>query len=332
MEVNMTTTSALGIDIAKANFDVALRVERRHYQATFKNNVDGFGKLLRWLKKSRAIQLHACMEATGRYGEALALFLYEQGHKVSVVNPARIKKYADSQLRRNKTDAQDAAIILDFCLTQHPPQWKPPSPQQRTLQELVRYHDSLKKMRQQEKNRLSSGLQVLAVISQIQQHLAYLEEQLAILEAQIQGHIEQFPELKRDQDLLISIPGIGKLTAARLLAEISDIRSFSNAKQLAAYAGLTPSHHISGSSIRKRPRMSKVGNSNLRRYLYMPALAAICHNPVIAAFRERLLARGKEKMVVVGAATRKLLHIVYGVLKSGRPFDPNHAVQSQNVS
>ncbi len=328
----MTITSALGIDIAKATFDVALRVERRDYQATFKNNVGGFGKLLRWLRRSRASRPHACMEATGRYGEALALFLYEHGYRVSVVNPARIKKYADSQLRRNKTDAQDAAVILDFCLTQHPPQWKPPSPQQRKLQELVRYHDALKKMQRQEQNRLSSGLQVSAVICQIQQHLASLEEQLALLEAQIHSHIEQFSDLKRDRDLLISIPGIAKLTAARLLAEISDIRSFSNAKQLAAYAGLTPSHHESGSSIRRRPRMSKVGNSNLRRYLYMPALAAMCHNPVIAALRERLLARGKEKMVVVGAAMRKLLHIVYGVLKSGRPFDANLAVQTQNAS
>lgn len=254
----MTTTTALGIDIAKAKFDVALQVGRRHYQATFKNNGDGFGKLQQWLHKSRANRVHACMEATGRYGEALALYLYDQGYKVSVVNPARVKKYADSQLRRNKTDAQDAAIILDFCLTQKPPRWKPPSPQQRKLQELVRYFDTLKKMRRQEQNRLSSGLQVPAVIGQIQQHLAYLEEQLALLEAQIHDHVEQFPELKRDRDLLVSIPGIGKLTAARLLAEIGDIRSFSNAKQLAAYAGLTPSHHESGSSIRKRPRMSKV--------------------------------------------------------------------------
>lgn len=328
----MTIVSALGIDIARATFEVALRVERRDYRATFKNNDDGFGRLLRWLKKSRAGQLHACMEATGRYGEPLALFLHEHGYPVSVVNPARIKKYADSQLRRNKTDAQDAAVILDFCLTQRPPQWKPPRAEQRKLQELVRYLDTLKKMRRQEKNRLSSGLQEAAVTGLIQQHVAYLEEQLAILETHIHNHIEQFAEMKRDRDLLTSIPGIGKLTAARLLAEIADIRSFRNAKQLAAYAGLTPSHHESGSSIRKRPRLSKVGNGNLRRYLYMPALAAYRYNPVIADLRQRLLERGKNKMLIVGAAMRKLLHIVYGVLKSGRPFDANIAAPSQNAS
>jgi transposase len=316
----------LGIDIAKAKFDVALKVDQRGNRAIFANSPKGFAKLTSWLGKHQAGQVHACLEATGRYGEALALFLLESGHKVSVVNPARIKKYADSQLRRNKTDRLDAEIILDFCKTQDPPVWKPPTPEQRKLQELVRYHFAQQKMRQQERNRKSSGIQEQDVLAELQEHLAYLEQKLEGMKTKILSHIDQHPQLKQDHDLLVTIPGIGQLTAARLLAEIPDTRAFDNAKQLAAYAGLTPSHRQSGSSLMKRPRLSKMGRSNLRRFLYMPALAAIRHNPVIIAQRQRLLASGKEKMVVVGAAMRKLLHIVYGVLKSGRPFDKNIAL------
>jgi transposase len=321
-EMIMTTTPVLGIDIAKAKFDVALGVGQRPRRATFDNNVSGFVALEQWLRKQGAMPAHACMEATGRYGEALAEALYENGHIVSVVNPARIKKYADSQLSRNKTDVQDALVILDFAQTQKIEPWQPPEADQRKLQEMVRYHDSLKTMRRQESNRLSSGLKSAEVINPIQQHLAYLDRQIELLEAEMQGLLEQNQQLRKRRDLLTTIPGIGKLTATRLLAEIADVTAFDNAKQLAAYAGLTPSHHQSGSSVRRRTHLSKMGRSSLRKHLYMPALAAYRYNPAIKALRQRLLAKGKHKMAIVGAAMRKLLHIVYGVLKSGRPFDP----------
>ena len=319
----MPSTPVLGIDIAKAKFDVALSVGRRPRRATFDNNVSGFVALEQWLRKQGATPAYACMEATGRYGEALAETLYESGHVVSVVNPARIKKYADSQLSRNKTDAQDALVILDFAQTQKVEAWQPPEPDQQKLQEMVRYHDSLKTIRQQESNRLSSGLKSPEVINPIQQHLAYLDRQIELLEAEMQGLVEQNQQLQKKQALLSTIPGIGKLTATRLLAEIPDVKAFDSAKQLAAYAGLTPSHHQSGSSVRRLAHLSKMGRSSLRKHLYMPALAAFRWNPAIKVLRQRLLAKGKHKMAIVGAAMRKLLHIVYGVLKSGKPFDPN---------
>jgi transposase len=319
----MSMTHVLGIDIAKAKFDVALGAGQRARRATFDNNSAGFMALERWLEKLGASHVYACMEATGRYGEALAETLYESGHDVSVVNPARIKKYADSQLNRNKTDAQDALVILDFAQTQEVEAWRPPAAYQRKLQEMVRYHDSLKSMRRQESNRLSSGIKSPEVIEPIQQHLAYLDQQIELLEAQMQSHVEQNQRLQKKQALLTTIPGIGRLTATRLMAEIADVKAFDNAKQLAAYAGLTPSHYQSGSSVHRRARLSKMGRSSLRKHLYMPALAAYRWNPVIQALRQRLLAKGKPKMVVVGAAMRKLLHIVYGVLKTGRPFDQN---------
>jgi len=142
---------------------------------------------------------------------------------------------------------------------------------------------------------------------------------------EIQAHLDSFcvadTELARQCKLLTSIPGIGEMTALMLLAELPDVRTFKNAKQLAAYAGLTPMHHRSGTSVNKRPRLSKMGNSALRRMLYLPALSARRYNPPLRAFAERLRERSKAKMAVIGALMRKLMHCVYGVLNTGLPFD-----------
>lgn len=138
----------------------------------------------------------------------------------------------------------------------------------------------------------------------------------------IQDHINQHPDLKRDADLLRSIPGIGSKTAATLLGEIGDIQQFAHAPQLAAYAGLTPRQHQSGTSIHRPAHLCKTGNAAFRKALYFPALRALRYNPIIRALRERLAQAGKRPRQIVGAAMRKLLHLVFGVLKSGRPFDP----------
>ena len=123
--------------------------------------------------------------------------------------------------------------------------------------------------------------------------------------------------------MLISIPGVAELTAARLLAEIQDVRRFESARQLAAYAGVTPRQFTSGTSVHGKSRMSKMGNVHLRKHLYMPAMVAKRCNPIIQEFCERLKERNKLPKVVIGAAMRKLLHIAYGILKSEQPFDPD---------
>lgn len=124
-----------------------------------------------------------------------------------------------------------------------------------------------------------------------------------------------------------SIPGIGKLTASRLLAEIGDISVFQGAPQLAAYAGLNPKGFHSGSSVHKKTRISKQGRAQLRSCLYMPAIVAMSHNPIIQAHSARLASRQLAKMAIVAAAMRKLLHLAYGVLKHQMPFDPNFGTQ-----
>jgi transposase len=315
----------LGIDIAKDKFDVCLVGPDQTYTGTFSNDPTGFVKLARWLQNRDAEEFHACLEATGRYGDSLALFLYGHGGQVSVVNPSRTKAYAESKLQRIKTDPVDAALIADFCASQKPDLWTPPAPEHQELQALVRHVEALKQDRQRERNRHASGIQSAEVLATIERHIAFLDQQIAELEERIQDHIDNHPRLRGKKDLLVSIPGIADKTAAKFMAEVPEVHVFRQAPQLAAYAGLTPRQHRSGSSVRGRSRLTKTGNAHLRTAFYMPALSAHRFNPIIANLRERLEARGKTKMTIIGAVMRKLLHLCYGVLKTGKPFDPNHA-------
>lgn len=321
-------TSYLGIDVSKATLDAVLLREGQSAEAAqFANTRQGFNKLRHFLKKRRVASLHVCLEATGYYGDQLAQFLYDAGYRVSVVNPARIKAYADSRLSRTKTDAGDAALIADFCRTQQPDAWTPPPAEQRELQALVRHWEALTDMRQQEVNRRQSGIPSPTVLQTLDAHIAFLDQQLTDLQRQIHDHIDRHPHLRRQRDLLTSIPGIGDSTAFKLLAEIRDITVFDSASQLAAFAGLTPRQRTSGTSVRGKTRLSKRGSARLRSALYFPALVAQRHNPILRIFAQRLLAAGKPKMAVVVAVMRKLLHLVYGILTSGLPFDPNFLAQ-----
>jgi transposase len=315
----------LGVDISKKVFDVALLHRGHSYQAQFTNDAKGFEKLRHWLRDHDATSVYVCMEATGGYEFDLALFLHEGGHTVSVVNPARIKRYGESKLRRIKSDKADAALIADFCRTQQPAPWTPPTPALRALQAMVRHLTALETMYQQESNRLEHLPPAPEVCAALEAHLAFLASQMVDLKRQIGAHLQRHPALRRDHDLLDSIPGIGTLTAARLLAELGDIRAFEGAPQVAAYAGLAPHPQRSGSSVRRRTQLTSIGSRRLRQALFFPPLSAMQHNPIIHALAERLRQRGKLPMVIVGAAMRKLIHLAYGVLKSGVPFDPHYA-------
>ena len=320
--------SWVGIDVSKDKLDVLmLRQDERKFK-TFSNDQAGCKQLGRWLKRQQIKEHHVCMEATGQYSLLSAEYLYQKGYQVSVVNPLRIKAYGQSRLVRNKTDRLDAFIIADFCRSQCPPAWKPPSPAIKELQARVRYLEDLQSMRQQEHNRLHSGVTSPDIIQMLTEHIALLDQQIKTLKSDIAAWIDQHPELKRQKDLLCSIPGIADLTAAKLLAEVQDFHAFNSAAQLAAYAGVTPRQHLSGSSVHGKPHLSKTGNAHLRKALYFPAMVACKHNPFIRAQSQRLKQRGKLPKVIIGAAMRKLLHIAYGVLKSGQPFDPNFASTS----
>jgi transposase len=287
------------------------------------NNERGWAKLTSWLKKHGATGGAVCLEATGRYGDGVAEYLYTAGYRVSVVNPARIRGYADSQLRRNKTDKLDARLIADFCRTQQPAAWTPPPPEIRQLQAMVRHLSNLEAAKQQTDNRLrdKAALPTL-VVDQLLAQADLLAQQIQQLKQALQAHIEQYPDLKHQRDLIDSIPGLGQLTAAKLIAECRALTAFDNVRQLVAFAGLNPAHHQSGSSIRKKTTLSKTGNAAIRAALYMPAVSAKNHNPILHAFAQRLLDKGLCQMAVIAAVMRKLLHLIFGILKSGRLFDP----------
>lgn len=314
----------LGVDVAKETLDIAMldRLHLTHHQ--FANTQNGYEQLSIWLERQQAFSVHVCLEATGQYGDGVAEYLYRRGFPVSVVNPARIKHYGNSKLKRNKTDKADAELIAEYCLSQTPVLWSPPPASFKDLQALVRHLEDLQVNRQQEVNRLASGVQSSFVIDSVRALLNFLDEQIKQTKNTIQTHIKQHEELRHMQALLVTIPGIGKLTAAKLLGEIRNVLDFQSARQLAAYAGLTPRNFLSGSSVHKKSRLSKTGNANLRKILYLPAIVAKRYNPIIRIFCERLSQSGLRPMEVIGAAMRKLLHLVYGILKSGRPFDPNY--------
>jgi transposase len=322
----MTDLPPLGLDLAKLKFNACLvRDGGRPRHKVFPNTEAGFSQLCAWLEAQGAAPAHACMEATGAYGDALAAYLSERGHTVSVVNPVAIKAYAQSRLSRTKTDRVDAALIAGFCAERRPPAWQPPAPELRELQALVRRLDSLIEMRTMEENRLSSGGTVEAVRVSVEEHIAYLAEQIKRTEALIRDHVDRHPGLRRRRELLDSIPGVGEATAAALLAEVPDFSQYRSARQVAAFAGLVPRERQSGSSVKGRVRLSKIGNARLRKALYFPAITALRCSPFFQQWAEGLRQRGKSKMAVIGAAMRKLIHLAYGVLKSGKPFDPEWA-------
>jgi transposase len=322
----------LGIDVAKETLDIALSDGYRLQHGQFANTEKGHMQIEYWLRERSATNVHVCMEATGQYGDKVAEYLYTQGFSVSVVNPARIKHYANSKLRRNKTDKADAQLIAEYCVREKPAFWTPPPASFKELQALVRHLEDLQGLKRQEANRLQSGVRSTFVLDNLTSICDYLDEQIRNTKREIQEHINRHNELKRMQELLITIPGIGKLTASKLLGEIRNVVDFQSARQLAAYAGLTPRNFLSGTSVHKKSRLSKTGNTNLRKALYMPAVVAKRRNPIIRSFCERLSQNGLQPMEVIGAAMRKLLHLVFGILKTGRPFDPNYLNLVQTLS
>jgi transposase len=316
---------SLGIDVSKLKFNVCLVLEDgRQRHKVFANTSAGFNELSSWLPKQKVERVHACLEATGTYAEALATHLAVAGHVVSVVNPAVIKAYASCQLSRTKTDKVDAALIARFCLTQQPALWIPPAPEIRELQALVRRLDSLIEIHTAELNRLTSGVTSVAVQTSLRSVISHMEEEIKRTGKLIREHINQHPQLKADSRLLLSIPGIAEVTVARLLSEIN-FHQHESARSVAAFTGLVPRLRQSGTSVRGKARLSKVGAPRIRHALYFPAVTALRCNPQIKAWAKILRERGKCEMQIIGAVMRKLIHLAYGVLKSGKPYDPLHA-------
>lgn len=315
---------SIGVDIAKLKFDAASLIAGKYKHKTFDNNELGYRAFITWLLLLCG-DAHPliCMESTGAYSMPLADFLVDQGHAISLVNPAKIHAFAKSELSRAKTDKADAKLIARYALTMQPPLWIPPPANIRELQALVRRVEHLLEMIRMERNRQQTAN--AKIMDSINVVLATLDAELEATRKAIHDHIDNHPDLKKRGNLLSTIPGIGEASMAHLLIALSDHHGFTHAKQVVAFAGLAPALRQSG-QWSGNTHIAKNGDALLRKALYMPALCALRFNPLIRVFCERLKANGKNGKAVACAAMRKLIHIAFGVLKSGKPFDPNYAV------
>jgi transposase len=320
----MSFLITIGVDIAKLKFDVACLVAGKYKHKTFTNDSPGHVAFATWfVALCGDAKPLICMEATGAYSLPLADFLTAQGHAVSMVNPAKIHAFAKSELSRAKTDKADAKLIARYAFTMDPPLWTPPPTNIRELQALVRRVEHLLEMIRMERNRQESAN--AAIAHSIGTVLATLEAELQATRQAIRDHINNHPGLKQRGDLLATIPGIGDASIAHLLVALSQHHAFISAKQVVAFAGLAPALRQSG-QWSGNTHIAKNGDALLRKALYMPALCALRFNPPIRTFCQRLKANGKNGKAIACAAMRKLIHIAFGVLKSGKPFDPNYAV------
>lgn len=313
--------TAIGIDVSKAKLDVALRLSNGKFRSkVVKNDASGFKQLSTWIARQKSEPLpHVCMEATGVYWEDLADYLHQKGHPVSVMNPLQIKSYATSMLIRTKTDAVDSRIIAEFCANQNPVLWTPPPLSVKKVRALIARREALISMISQENNRLHVAN--AAVKSSIESVILHLKTELKEIEKKIKQTIDDDPDLRTKKDLLESIPGLGKITVPILLSVLAGAHNFKTARQVAAFVGLDPRHHESGSSVKMKQRISKVGHKSIRKALYMPAMVVVYKTEWGGQFKERLLTSGKAPKVIITAMMRKLIHVAFGVLKNQMPFD-----------
>jgi transposase len=315
----------LGVDVGASELWVAAS-ERK--PRLFAHSTKGIRAMQKWARQmSNNTVLHFCMEATGVYSQSLANQLISNvDTEVSIINPAQIAAFAKAKLKRTKTDSVDARIIFEFAINQEPQAWAPESESLQQMYELVTQADAIRDDIQRWNNRAHANSYKSdlpkEVIKVQRTLLRAMKRQRDILDKAITELCKADQTLKTQVDLLCTIPGVHQLTATRLLVHGKSALTERSQKALTAYAGLDPSHRQSGTSLRGKSRISKKGNKHIRKTLYMPAMCCIVHNPVISKHYQRLLKKGKLKMVALTACMRKLLLMVRAILIKQQPFNP----------
>lgn len=307
-----------GIDISKDVFDV-YNVSKGHHQ--FKNDVTGFNSFKRTLSNKSLV----VMEATGYYHYRLAQYLYKQGILVSVVNPLSVKRFIQMKLAKVKTDKSDAKAICEYGQMNEVPLYSALTDVQSECLQLFRLLDNYLKKRTASKNKLH-GEEVLGIPSKfvyrsLKRDLKHLNKEVKGIESRLLELVKQ--DQQKQLTLLKSIPGMGVKTALFLIVITDGFSKFEKASQLCSYVGITPTIRQSGSSVRGRSRISKVGNRKLRNLLFLCAFSACKHNKACREIYERLVNKGKSKKLALIAVANKLLKQAFAIAKSGRPYDEN---------
>jgi transposase len=289
----------------------------------FPNTAAGHRGLVHWLGTARG-PVQVCLEATGQYGLDVALALDQAGLAVMVANPRAVRHFAEGLMQRSKTDRLDAVVLREFAGRMPFVRWVRPSPETLQLLGIAHRARAVTEMLGAEKNRLHaagiSPMQPALVRLEVVRHIRSLEQALDRLLVAARKLILAHPPLARRHALLLSVPGIGEVSALHLLAELQHFGADATVRQWVAYAGLDPRQHQSGSSVAGKPRISRKGNRNLRRALYMPALVAVRRDPHLRNFYQRLRARAKTGRQALVAVMRKLLHAIFGMFKHDRPY------------
>jgi transposase len=316
----------VGVDVGKSTLDVRARdsAAKRTAEAQFENTTAAHAKLVRWLKK-RSKKMRVVLEATGTYSFDLALALHAAGIEIMVANPRAARKFADASMQRSSTDATMALALREFAARMDFTPWEPPRLAVRHLRDIARRIATLTVEKTRERNRIHAAAACSDTSDVIHRDLllniAHLESRIAELERHALALIADCPDLRRDYAHVISATGFAATTTIQLLPEIMMLPADMTVRQWVAHCGLDVRKVQSGTSVHKIPRISKQGNAHMRRLLYMPAIVAIQHDPHVRAFYEQLLARGKTKLQAIVAVMRKLLHSIFGMLKTDTDFD-----------
>lgn len=316
-----------GIDVGSLRLPLTLCRDEKRVRKIFPNTPSGHRAICRFLSVSDRT-LRVCIESTGAYGLDLAIALSKcEGIQVMVANPRAVRRFAEALLKRNKTDRIDADVLEQFAARMPFQPWHAPSSSALQLRAIARRLDALTLAATAEKNHLhAAGLsqETPEVIRKdIQDSIARLTDSIRTLTAQALTIIRADRLLKERFDLAITVPGIAKTSAIRILGELAWLPPDMDARQWVALAGLDPRHHISGTAVHKKPRLSKAGNRYLRTALYMPALTARRHNLTLKTFADRLIAHGKTPMQTLAALMRKLLILLHAIFRKNQPFSLN---------
>lgn len=311
----------VGIDVSKKELSITMIIGGKYEYYVVANNKEGFDNFAGLLASRNIDKVNACMESTGIYGFAFADYLHDLKHEVSIVNPGCINAFAKSKLSRHKTDKVDSRIIAEYASKYDLKPYKPSDP---AVSELRSLYDCIANLRDQQ-FKIGNYLECRSVLSKsvittYEKLVAKLEEEIEGLEQRIDELLSDNKGIKADVDNMLTIPGIGKKTAVAVISSV-DMNIFKNGREFAAFAGLTPREYQSGTSIKKRSRISKMGSGRLRKALYFPAMSAMRHNAAMKTFAERLRLRGKAGKAIVVAVMRKLAHIIFGVVKNKKAFD-----------